>query len=56
MVFHALSDGIAGNVLKVIVIKDVVSCSGPFWKLISRFFFITKYNTIVLIFLFLLAL
>ena len=32
-------------------IKDVVLCSGPFWKLISRFFFITKYNTIVSIFL-----
>ena len=34
-------------------LKDVVSCSGPFWKLISEFFFITKYNTIVLIFLYL---
>ena len=30
--------------------KDVVSCSGAFWKLISRFF-MTKYNIIVSIFL-----
>ena len=35
----------------LVLIKDVVSCSGPFWRLISRFFFITKYNTIVSIFL-----
>ena len=34
------------------VVKDVVSCSGPFWNLTPRFFFITKYNTIVSIFLY----
>ena len=36
----------------ICTLKDVVSCSGPFWKLISKFFFITKYNTIVSIFLY----
>ena len=36
-------------------LKDVVSFSGPFWKLDSRFFFTTKYKTIVSIFLFLVA-
>ena len=43
------------NVAKVKVaepynIKDIVSFSGPFWKFILRFFFITKYSTIVSIF------
>ena len=38
------------NFTKYNLFKVVVSCSGPFWKIISRFFFTTKYNTIVSIF------
>ena len=33
-------------------IKDVVSCSGLFGRLFQNFFFITNYNTIVSIFLY----
>ena len=49
--FIWLKNCVAGETcLRSPKIKDVVSCSGPFWKLISRFIFITKYDTIVLIF------
>ena len=48
--FQIFVTSLLSLLLLLLLFMDVVSCSGPFRKLISRFYFITKYNTIVQIF------